>query len=269
MRYLTTLTLAALMPVAVSTGAQAQNLDDVIRAELRPGWRLADGSHMAALQLSLAPGWKTYWRAPGDAGIPPQFTWQAQRGTRAIDIHWPTPEVFHQSGMRSVGYEGEVVLPLRVDLGTNRGDVTLRGTIDLGICKDICLPHEVKVSITLPADATQPDPTIAAALADEPFDAADAGVGHVDCRVSLDQGAVTLRAEIKMPRGTGREETVIETADPQVWVAEPRTWWEGGRLMAETRMAHAEGEVFALDRSGVRITVLGGRMPVDIQGCDS
>ncbi|MFY0620133.1 MAG: hypothetical protein JXQ89_00395 [Pelagimonas sp.] len=259
------LALATLLPSA----GLAQNLDDVIQAELRPGWRLADGSHMAALHLTLAPGWKTYWRAPGDAGIPPQFEWQAERGTRAIDIHWPTPDVFHQSGMRSVGYHDQVVLPLRIDLGRNTGDASLSGTIDLGICKDICLPYEVQVSATLPSDITRPDPTIAAALADEPFEAADAGVKSVACKVSLKDGAVTLRAAIAMPRGTGREETVIETADPQVWVAEPKTWWEGGRLMAETRMAHAEADVFALDRSGVRITVLGGRMPVDIRGCDS
>ena len=70
-----------------------------------------------------------------------------------------------------------------------------------------------------------------------------------------------------MPRGTGREETVIETSDPNLWVADPDTSWQGGRLVAQTRVTHMSGGVFALDRSGLRITILGGNIPVELTGC--
>ncbi|MGH1412674.1 MAG: protein-disulfide reductase DsbD domain-containing protein [Pelagimonas sp.] len=245
----------------------AESYENVIRAELRPGWRMADGSHMAALHLELAPGWKTYWRAPGDAGIPPQFRWKRAKGTQSVRVHWPAPEVFHQSGMRSVGYSGSVTLPLRVQLNKS-GDTRLKGVIDIGICKEVCLPHRVRVEAVLPAAQTKPDPTIAAALADEPYGAEDAGVSNVSCSVSPATSGLTVRAQIAMPKGTGREETVIETANPEIWVGEPKTWWEGSRLMAEAQMAHMNGDAFALDRSRLRITVLGGSMPVDIRGCD-
>ncbi|WP_286196688.1 protein-disulfide reductase DsbD domain-containing protein [Tropicibacter sp. R15_0] len=253
------------LPLVSSGAAQAESYENVIRAELRPGWRLPDGSHMAALHLELAPGWKTYWRAPGDAGIPPQFRWKGSGG--AVQVHWPAPQVFHQSGMRSVGYSGSVTLPLRVSLRNSTKDARLKGVIDIGICKDVCLPHRVRVEAVLPATKTKPDPSIAAALADEPYSAEDAGVSSVSCRVAPAPNGMMLRAQIDMPKGTGREHTVIEAANPEIWVGEPRTWWEGGHLMAEAQMAHMAGSAFAVDRSRLRITVLGGHMPVDIHGC--
>ncbi|MDJ0822223.1 MAG: protein-disulfide reductase DsbD family protein [Paracoccaceae bacterium] len=255
--------LMALMPAA---GA-AESYDNVIQAELRPGWRAADGDHIAALHLRLSPGWKTYWRAPGDAGIPPLFDWRNGRNVMSVQVEWPAPQVFYQSGMRSVGYSSDVILPLRIDLRHGGQDVRLSGVIDLGICKEVCIPHRVRVEAVLPASARKPDPAIAAAMADTPYSASEAGVRAVSCEVTLIDGGVLLRTEIDMPRNGGREATVIETANPQVWVAEPNSWWEGSRLVSETRLLHADGAPFALDRSGVRITVLGTQA-VDIQGCD-
>ncbi|MFZ7093323.1 protein-disulfide reductase DsbD domain-containing protein [Primorskyibacter sp. 2E233] len=260
--------IRALLPlVCLPAIAVAGGYDDVVQAELRPGWRLPNGDHMAALHLTLAPGWKTYWRAPGDAGIPPIFDWRGGQ-TRAVEVHWPAPHVFHQSGMRSIGYKGEVVLPLRVSLRNLGKDSRLRGVIDIGICKDVCLPHRVRVEAILPASGGKPDPMIAAAMADVPFSAAEAGVKAVKCEVGLGSDGMTLKARINMPRSSGAPETVIETADPNVWVAEPTSRWEGGQLVSETRLSHMDGAAFALDRSGVRITVISSGMAVDIKGCD-
>lgn len=267
MRHLA-LILAAALALTAPPRAMAENYDDIVSAELRPGWRLANGDHMAALHLRLSPGWKTYWRAPGDAGIPPQFSWRGSRNLRGVAVLWPTPHVFWQSGMRSVGYTGDLVLPIRVDPKNEADDTRLRVVVDIGICKDVCLPHRVRAEAVLPASAQRPDPVIAAAMADRPFDGAEAGVSSVTCRVSPVEGGMELRAEIAMPAGTGREETVIETADPQVWVSEPRTSWSQGRLISEARLLHIDGGAFALDRSGLRITVLDGHMPFELQGCN-
>lgn len=246
--------------------AAAQSFDDVIQAEIRPGWRMANGDHMAALHLKLAPGWKTYWRAPGDAGIPPLFDWNGSRGMRSVAVHWPTPNVFWQSGMRSVGYQNEVVLPLQIASKVAGGDMKLRGVIDIGICKDVCLPHRVRVDAVLPASASKPDGRIAAALADAPISAAEAGVRAVRCRIEPHANGLTLRTEIAMPRAS-QAETVIEAADPKVWVAEPKSHWKQGHLISETQLRHVDGGSFAINRSGIRITILKGRWAVDIQGC--
>ena len=104
-------------------------------------------------------------------------------------------------------------------------------------------------------------------MADVPFGAEDAGVTGVSCRITPQAKGLGLTVSIAMPRGTGREETVIETSDPNLWVADPDTSWQGGRLVAQTRVTHMSGGVFALDRSGLRITILGGNIPVELTGC--
>jgi DsbC/DsbD-like thiol-disulfide interchange protein len=266
-RLLTHLALALSLVLSLALPARAGPYDDVVSAELRPGWRLADGSHMAALHLRLAPGWKTYWRSPGEAGIPPEFQWQEARNAGAITPQWPAPVVFWQSGMRSVGYKDELVLPLRVTLKDAGRDARLEGVVDLGICKDVCMPHRVRISAQLPAAQRRPDPVIAAALANRPFSAAEAGVKGATCRLKPTPKGFGLEVAIALPRATGREETVIETSDPGLWIADPETRWVDGRLLATTRIRHASATGFGLDRSRLRITVLGGEMPFEINGC--
>ena len=114
----------------------AQSLpDNLVRAELLPGWTTDSGAQMAALRLTLAPGWKTYWRAPGEAGIPPQFDWRASGNLAGVAYHWPRPQVFQINGLRTLAYRNELVLPIEflpVDRGTA---VKVSGTIDLGVCE--------------------------------------------------------------------------------------------------------------------------------------
>ena len=83
----------ALTPLAA---AQAESFDmaDIVQAEVLPGWRTPSGTWMAALHLTLSPGWKTYWRVPGEAGIPPLFDIAASTNIAALAVHWPTPHVF-------------------------------------------------------------------------------------------------------------------------------------------------------------------------------
>ncbi|WP_306131489.1 protein-disulfide reductase DsbD domain-containing protein [Roseivivax marinus] len=258
--------LAALALLAAPAIVAAEVPSDVVSGTLRPGWRTADGTHVAALELRLAPGWKTYWRAPGDAGIPPLFDWSGSSGLRGVNVTWPVPHVFRQSGMRSIGYSDRVVLPLTV--ATDGGDARLDGEVEIGVCHDVCLPATLKVSGTLDATTTTPDPVIAAALATRPFTATEAGVSAVRCTVAPEADGLALTAEIAMPRLGADEETMIETANPAVWVSEPETRRSGDRLVTETRLVHVDGRAFALDRSGVRITVMANGQAVDIKGCN-
>lgn len=260
-RFLTSLACA----LALAAPVQAEI---PVEVELRPGWRLPNGDHMAALHLHLAPGWKTYWRAPGDAGFPPVFDWSGSRNIGSVSLMWPAPHVFWQSGMRSIGYKSELVLPIRIRPSVS-GDVALNTEIQLGVCSDICVPQTVQVRASLPASDSRVDPVIAAALAAAPYTESEASVGAVRCSVSPTKGGLSLRAEIDMPAIGGGEEMAIESGLPQVWAAEPTSTRQGGTLVAQTRLMHLEGKPFALDRSRLRFTVFGQSHAVDIQGCDS
>lgn len=259
------LTLAALPVAAGTEGAQPPG-GSVIALEVLPGWRMEDGRHMAGLRLTLAPGWKTYWRAPGDAGIPPEFDWSGSRNLGAVQISWPRPKVFDQNGMTSIGYANEVVLPVTLR-PRGGGDIRLRGSVDLGVCADVCIPETLRFDAQIPPRSDGPDPRIAAALADRPYSASEAGLRSVTCRFGRAGQGMSLSARIEMPQAGAGEFAVVETGNPLIWVDEAETRREGDVLHVETRMEHVEGRAMALDRDALRITVLGGRYAVDIQGC--
>lgn len=250
----------------MATQSLAQSYDQVVQAEVLQGWRNADGTHTAALRISLNPGWKTYWRAPGDAGIPPRITWRGSRNLGGAELSWPTPEVFDQNGMRSVGYTEEVIIPVQISPQNAGKAMTLKAQLEIGVCRDICVPQTLRIKAELPADGEH-DGRIAAALNDQPMSQQDARVGSVTCRVSPTADGLRLRATIQMPHAGGREVAVIEAGDPHIWVAEATTTRKGNTLIAETEMMHVDETPFILDRSGLRFTVLGAAHAVDIRGC--
>ena len=256
------------LAIAVLTApARAQQIDEIVQLRLLPGWRLAGGDHMAGLEISLRDGWKTYWRAPGDAGIPPRFDWRGSNNLDGVEVIWPSPRVISQGGLRSIGYKDHVVLPLRIRPKRAGRPVTLDGTIEMGVCSDICVPVTLSARQVLPFDQTRPTPRIAAALASRPYSAAEAGVSRVVCTLSPRSDGLALGAEIDMPPRGGQETVVIEVDTPGIWVAPAKTVRQGRRLLVSTRLSHVEGRAFALDRSGIRLTVLGTGPAVDIQGC--
>lgn len=254
-------------PFAAPAPASANPLADVVKAQILPGWRAADGTHVAAVQITLDQGWKTYWRAPGDAGIPPQFDWRDSRNLSGVTITWPTPGLIDQGGMTAIGYADTLILPLTLQPDRSGRDITLSGVVDMGVCRDVCVPVRMTLSANLPRATTKPDPRIAAAMAARPLSADEAGVTGVTCAVSEADQGLHLRAEVTMPSAGGREYAVIETGNPMLWVARPDTTRSGNRLIVETDLMHVDGRAFAFDRAGVRITVLGARHAVDIQGC--
>ena len=139
-------TLMALMACATALTAapalaefEGQTADDVVQVSFMPGWRLPNGNHMAAIHIALAPGWKTYWRAPGEGGVPTVLRLTEAEGITGMAIHWPRPEVFFTNGMRSIGYRDDVVLPVEFAL-SETGTVEITGRVDMGVCLDVCMP---------------------------------------------------------------------------------------------------------------------------------
>lgn len=239
----------------------------VVTGSIRPGWQEDDGRRIAALQLSLTPGWKTYWRAPGDAGIPPSFDWSRSENLRSVRLHWPRPQLFEQNGMRTAGYAGEFVLPVEIVPADPSRPVRLVARMEIGVCRDVCMPAELRFEAAL-ADAGAADPAIRAALADRPSTPREAGVRRVSCDVAPIADGLAVEATIDMPGITGREMVVMEPPQGDVWVAEAVVRRDGTHLRARSDMVPPSGAPFALDRGALRLTVLGeDGVAVEIAGC--
>lgn len=258
---------ASLLALACAAPALSGPLDDVAEVDILPGWRTEDGTHMAALRVRLAPGWKTYWRAPGDAGIPPHFDWTGSSGVTAMTPHWPIPDVFYPNGMRTIGYDRELILPMEFTL-SGHGDTVVAGTVELGICEEVCMPVRFDFAASLPLEGTR-DTAIVAALLDQPAPARDAGLRNATCALAPTEDGMEIDVSLDMPDLPGSEIVVIEAGDPLVWVSEAETDWQGGILTANAEMLHVNGGAFAVDRSALRATVIADDIAVDIRGCDA
>lgn len=247
--------------------SEAQIIETPVEAQIISGWRMADGTHMAAIHLTLADGWKTYWRAPGDGGIPPQITWNGSRNLDAVEAKWPTPVVFDQNGMRSIGYKNQVIIPIHLAPKRSGKAIEVAATLEIGVCKDVCLPETLKVRGTLDSTSQKITPSIAAALAAQPYSAKEAQVASAACSLESTADGMRLSAEITMPSAGGREFSVIETNNPMLWVSETQTQRNGGTLRLSSEIVHVEEKPFLLSRDAIRITILGAHYGVDIQGC--
>ncbi len=263
-----TAAFAALVPPQMATAQyNGLSVEDIVTVELIEGWRREDGTHMAGLHIQLAAGWKTYWRSPGDAGIPPRLQLSTRGGElESVAMHWPTPEVFHANGMRSIGYSSDVVLPLRMTLSEGAGEVRLTGELEIGICEDICIPVSLDLSGLLPVGG-RPNSRIAAALADRPSTASEAGAGQIHCRLTPIADGLRVEASIPLPRRGQNEAVVIELPDPGIWISEPVAHRSGGTLVATADIVPPVAGPFALDRSSLRFTVFAAGRAVELTGC--
>lgn len=260
--------LALILPLLPAAPALAQGLfaPRIVEAELRPGWRTAEGTVMAALHLELAQGWKTYWRIPGEAGIAPRLDWSRSQNVQAVTEHWPLPIVFDQSGFQSIGYAGELVLPLEFHPERAGRPMAVHGEITIGVCRETCVPVDLSLSIALRGEGAH-DPMIAAALAQGPRPAQNAGLAASRCALSPTERGMELTLRATLPRSGGTEHVVIELPGTNYWVADARSWREGGDLVARTLVRDPARGPVIIDRSALAFTVISDRQILTAQGC--
>src|SRR5580700_10399071 len=132
--------------------------------------RLLAGSRSGAVLLGgiafqLQPGWKTYWRTPGDSGVPPRFDFSKSENVEAVTVLWPAPTKFDDgAGGHSMGYQKQIVLPLRIVAKNPDKPVTLRADINYAVCEKLCIPVEANAELAFNSVASTEDSALFAAL---------------------------------------------------------------------------------------------------------
>ncbi|WP_112663279.1 protein-disulfide reductase DsbD domain-containing protein [Microvirga flavescens] len=121
---------------------------------------------LAGVEVELDDGFKTYWRTPGDSGLPPRFDWNGSRNVSDIDIRWPAPSRLEDAGGVTYVYSHRVVLPILLRAADPAKPSHLSLSIEYGVCKDICIPAHAELNLDLAGDGERA--AIAAALAGLP-----------------------------------------------------------------------------------------------------
>lgn len=120
---------------------------------------------LGGIAIQLEPGWKTYWRTPGDSGVPPRFDFSKSDNVEAVTVMWPAPMKFDDgAGGHSLGYKKQVVLPLRIVPKAADKPVTLRAEISYAVCEKLCIPVEAKAELAFASVASTEDNSLFAAL---------------------------------------------------------------------------------------------------------
>lgn len=128
------------------------------------GTKVEDGRTVlrAGVEIRLAPGWKTYWRYPGDSGVPPHFDFVKSENVKSVQVSWPAPERMADADGVIIGYRNNVVFPLHVVPKDPNAPVVLRLAIDYAICEKVCIPVQARAELTIKSGGAS-EPAIVAA----------------------------------------------------------------------------------------------------------
>jgi DsbC/DsbD-like thiol-disulfide interchange protein len=191
-------------------GATAAAADDASRwdgdvrsaARLIAGTRGADAPLRAGIEIRLKAGWHTYWRYPGDAGVPPQFDFTGSQNLKAVEVRWPVPRRIPEAGLIAIGYDRDVILPLKVTPQDPSKPVTLRLKLNYAICEKLCVPAEAKGELALAGASSTQDAPLAAAEA------------RVPRQRSLNEGAGLAVRSVQREAGSNPPRLLIDVAAP-------------------------------------------------------
>lgn len=252
--------------MAFSAAARAQTIlaagDMPSRTTLHAGWSEPDGRRVAGLRMELAPGWKTYWRKPGAAGIPPRFDWTGSRNVKDVRVVYPRPIVFESFGVRSIGYRTRMVLPLAITAEDPSRPIRLRLAFSYGVCEEICVPAEEDLALDIaPGQGPDGAETIRAALAEAPQRAGRRGLTAAQCALRPDEKRFEARLAFTPPFAAA---PVVVAEGDGLFFGELTSRAEGDAIVATGEMSAAGGW---LNRDGVRLTIIAEDGAYVIDGC--
>ena len=106
---------------------------------------------LIGLEYEMDPGWKTYWKSPGDGGFAQNISWENSSNINNLEVLWPTPEKFQILGLTSLGYENKVIFPLKLEINDESQNTFVNLQVNFLICKDICIPGDARVFLEIPS----------------------------------------------------------------------------------------------------------------------
>ncbi len=195
--------LAGITSAAAADGASPWDGDQRSAVRLIAGSRASASAPIrAGVEIRLARGWHTYWRYPGDAGVPPRVEFKGSQNVKSVEVRYPAPKRLPEAGMVAIGYDRDVTLPLAIVPQDAAKPVLLRLQLDYAVCEKLCAPAEGKADLTLTAGPSSMEPALAAAEARVPKK-----------RALGEAGALGILA-IKQAEGSAKPRVLVDVAAP-------------------------------------------------------
>ncbi len=187
------------------------------------------------VEVKLDGDWKTYWRSPGDAGLPPTLDWNGSQNLGAANLLYPAPERVTVLGIQTFGYKHDVLFPIDVQLADKGKPLNLKLKLDILICADQCIPKSLDLALAVPAGPATPDPTdaqlIAKARAAVPSDSRDSGFTIKSVEEVSDKGSPALQVMAVSVQPFDKPDVVPEVT-PDARLGTPRATFSMDRREA-------------------------------------
>lgn len=218
---------------------------------------------IAGLQVLLESPWKTYWRSPGEAGIAPAMNWQEGNNFSSAEWLWPVPERFDLLGIQTLGYQGDVVFPLLINVSNISQPVELNGTFRLSSCTTICVLSDFPIQLSFTPDQLKPDPE-AAFLIDKAMSRVPAKGAVDDLSIqsvnwNADNSTVTVTAVSS--RGWNQPDIILDGLE-EISFSRPEFRQDGNTLQTVARASSWLGEV-DLSRKTVSVTLINDDQAIE------
>jgi DsbC/DsbD-like thiol-disulfide interchange protein len=196
---------ASLIAASNAAAADASRWDGDARSAVRliAGSSPPDGGPIrAGVEIRLKSGWHTYWRYPGDAGVPPRFDFSQSQNLKSVEVRWPAPQRIPEQGLVAIGYTGDVILPLAIVPQIRGEPVKLRLKLDYAVCEMLCVPAEGTAELVLTAGASSHETALAAAEA------------RVPKRTALGEGSALIVRSVRREDTGRRPRIIVDVAAP-------------------------------------------------------
>lgn len=206
---------------------------------------------LIGVHIELDRGWKTYWRTPGDSGLPPDFDWSGSQNLKSARVLWPAPMRFRDSSGTFAGYKGEVIFPVLVHPESPGRPVLVHLNLQYAICETICVPAEATVELSVSTEASAERALIDAyrRRVPQPSETGSAELPRLGAvQAQLAAAKPHLIVEAVYPRGARDADLLVEAPD-YVYLPMPK------------RLTSGDGErvLYRVDLDGSTLAQLRGK----------
>ena len=239
----------------------------LVSAKITDGWIEKDQKLIFGLKIDLNKNWKTYWRLPGNAGLKPLFTFDKSENVFAAKIMWPSPIIFGEDNLWSIGYKDSVLLPLEVTPIDTSKPIKLEIQADIGLCEDVCIPVTLNVSYFATPGQNQENYEILGAILSEPIKSDDIGFQPPQCIIK--NGELIMEFNEKNVK-TGIENIelfVIEVGSSVFYVNSKKAYVFDNRITVSTKNSVETELPGVISRETIKTTIIGSNQSLEFVGC--
>ena len=225
--------------------------------------------YYAGLEIKMEPGWKTYWRQPGDdGGIPPYFNWSKSINLKDTNVLFPAPKRFIESTGESIGYKKHVVLPVKIEAMNTSQKLGLAVQFEYGVCREICIPAQAKLALEVDLQQLrQMPPQLARAIDQVPRSVKQAGSSLpklLKVQADYDGSRPTLKFRGSFSGDLNQADLFVD-AGRRIYLPITKKTGNNGGAEIDFEIDLAKGvEIAALKGKSVLVTLVSDAGSVDV-----